>query len=128
MKWLIRTFFKIIRAILGPIMLFIDWLTTPRGVERNPDEQQKIDAITANMALYQFRTCPFCIKVRRSIKRQSLNIKMMDAQHNQQHREELLKGGGKIKVPCLKIVDETGNTRWLYESNDIIQYLQEKVA
>jgi len=128
MKWLIRTFFKTLRAIIGPIMLLGDWITTPRGIKRGDDEQKQIDAITANMTLYQFKTCPFCIKVRRSIKRQSLNIALLDAQHNQEHREQLMQGGGKIKVPCLKVVDEKGNTNWLYESNQIIDYLQGKAA
>jgi len=128
MKWLIRAFFKTIRAIIGPLMLFGDWLTTPRGIQRSENAQQQLDALTANMTLYQFKTCPFCIKVRRSIKRQSLNIKLLDAQHDSKHREQLLKGGGQIKVPCLKVVDDEGNTNWLYESNDIIGYLQATAA
>ena len=109
-------------------MLFGDWLTTPRGIERSDNEQQQIDTITANMTLYQFKTCPFCIKVRRSIKRQSLNIEHRDAQHNNEHREQLMQGGGQIKVPCLKVVDDEGNTNWLYESNQIISYLQATAA
>ena len=88
MKWLIRAFFKTLRAIIGPLMLLGDWLTTPRGIKRSDSAQQQIDAITANMTLYQFKTCPFCIKVRRSIKRQSLNIEFLDAQHNTRHREQ----------------------------------------
>ena len=128
MKRLIRAFFKTIRAIIGPIMLLGDWITTPRGVERSDSAQQQIDAITANMTLYQFKTCPFCIKVRRSIKRQSLNIEHLDAQHNNEHREQLMQGGGQIKVPCLKVVDDEGNTNWLYESNQIISYLRATAA
>jgi len=128
MKWLIRAFFKTLRAIIGPIMLFGDWITTPRGIKRSEAEQQQLDALTENMSLYQFKTCPFCIKVRRAIKRQSLNIELLDAQHNPQHREQLKQGGGQIKVPCLKVVDDEGNTNWLYESNDIISYLQASAA
>ena len=128
MKWLIRGFFKALRAVLGPIILFFDWLTTPRGVQRSQDEQQKLDAITANMRLYQFKTCPFCIKVRRAIKRQSLNITCLDAQHDPHHRQALLEGGGKIKVPCLKIIDDQGKANWLYESNEIIRYLEDRAA
>jgi len=124
MKWLIRAFFKTIRAVIGPLILLGDWLTTPRGIQRSDDDQQQIDALTANMTLYQFKTCPFCIKVRRAIKRQSLNITTLDAQHNNQHREQLLQGGGQIQVPCLKVIDDEGNTNWLYESNQIIGYLQ----
>lgn len=128
MKWLIRLFFRTIRRIIGPIMLLIDKLTTPKGVKRPDAEQQQIDKMTENMTLYQFKTCPFCIKVRREIKRQSLNIEFRDAQHNQEHRNQLLEGGGQVKVPCLKIHDDNGSETWLYESNKIIDYLQQKVA
>lgn len=128
MKWLIRTFFKTIRLIIGPIILFLDKITTPRGVKRPQDEQQKIDNEVRNLLLYQFKTCPFCIKVKRNNKRLSLKIETRDAQHNQTHREELLQGGGLIKVPCLKIIDDKGNDSWMYESDDIMQYLQDRFA
>ena len=128
MKWLIRLFFRTVRRIIGPIMLLIDKLTTPKGIQRPDAEQQQINEITKNMALYQFKTCPFCMKVRREIKRQSLNIELRDAQHNQQHRTQLLEGGGQVKVPCLKINNEQGQESWLYESDKIIDYLKQKVA
>lgn len=128
MKWVFKIFFKTIRLIIGPIILFIDWITTPKGIKRSQTEQQKVDDDVSKMILYQFNTCPFCIKVKRNNKRLSLKIENRDAQHNPVHREELLQGGGKIKVPCLKIIDEKGNDNWLYESNDILQYLQERFA
>ena len=82
----------------------------------------------ANLKLYQFKTCPFCIKVKRNNKRLSLKIETRDAQHNSTHREELLQGGGQVKVPCLKITDDKGNQSWMYESNEIMQYLQGRFA
>lgn len=36
---------------------------------------------------------------------------------------ELLVGGGRATVPCLRIEDDGGAVRWLYESEDIIEYL-----
>ena len=39
-----------------------------------------------------------------------------------EHATALLKGGGKTQVPCLRI-DEGKSVRWLYESNDIITYI-----
>lgn len=128
MKWLIRMFFRTVRRIIGPIMLLLDKLTTPRGVKRAAEEQEKMDAKTSQLALYQFKTCPFCMKVRREIKRQSLVIELRDAQHNNEHREQLLSGGGQVKVPCLKIKKEDGNVHWLYESDDVIKYLRKLVA
>lgn len=128
MKWLIRFFFRTVRRIIGPIMLLIDKLTSPKGIERPAAKQEQLDQLTRNMALYQFKTCPFCMKVRREIKRQSLNIELRDAQYDQQHRQQLLNGGGKIKVPCLQVVNKEGNHTWLYESKDVIHYLRQLVA
>ncbi|MDZ7804575.1 glutathione S-transferase N-terminal domain-containing protein [Thiohalophilus sp.] len=128
MKWLIRYFFKGLRALLGPFMLLGDKLTTPRSIKRSAQEQQQVDEQTRKLALYQFRTCPFCIKVRRAAKRLSLDIEKRDALGNPAHRQELLKGGGEIKVPCLRITEDDGQVRWLYESDDIIDYLQQRFA
>lgn len=128
MKWFFKIFFKTIRLIMGPIILFLDKITTPRGIKRPLDEQQIIDQQAYNLVLYQFKTCPFCIKVKRHNKRLSLNIETRDAQHNPIHREELLQGGGLIKVPCLKIIDDKGNDNWMYESDEIVQYLQDRFA
>lgn len=128
MKLFFKIFFKTLRFFLEPFILLWDKLTPPKGVERSEQEQNDVDQRTKNLLLYQFNSCPFCIKVRRQIKRQSLNIQLLDAQHNQQHRDELLNGGGEIKVPCLKITDETDKVTWLYESDDIIQYLQDEFS
>jgi glutaredoxin len=128
MKWFIRLFFKTLRAILGPILLFGDWITTPKGMDRPAEQQNLVDTETQNLIMYEFKTCPFCIKTRRAIKRLSLNIERRDTQHNPEYRQELLEGGGKIKVPCLRIVDDKGADTWMYESDDIIHYLQERFA
>ena len=128
MKLFFKIFFKTLRLIIGPIILFIDKITTPKGIKRPEEEQQKIDHEVTNLVLYQFKTCPFCIKVKRNNKRLSLNIETRDAQHNPTYREELLQGGGQIKVPCLKIVDEKGKDSWMYESDDILQYLKDRFA
>ena len=126
MKWLMRIFFKTVRAVLGPFILLFDKLTTPRGIQRDPQQQQAIDRETRALTLYQFATCPFCIKVRRAMARLSLNIEKRDAQFDPRSREELLQGGGQLKVPCLKITEADGQARWMYESDDIIGYLHKR--
>ncbi len=124
MKIFFKIFFKTLRFILEPFILLWDKLSVPKGIERSEEDQAEVDKRTELLAMYQFNSCPFCIKVRRQMKRQSLNIALLDAQHNQQHRDELLAGGGQVKVPCLKITDSAGDIQWLYESNDIIAYLE----
>jgi len=125
MRFIIRYFFKGVQAIVGPILLATDWLTTPRGIKRDPDEQQRIDRQTEKLVMYQFFSCPFCIKTRRAIKRLSLNIETRDALRDAPSRQQLLQGGGEIQVPCLRITREDNSVEWLYESNDIIKYLEE---
>ena len=81
MKTFIRFFFRSLRTVLGPVMLLKETLTRPKGVSRPPATQQKVDQQCRSLVLYQFQTCPFCIKVRQEISRLSLNIKRIDAQH-----------------------------------------------
>lgn len=128
MKLFFRYFFRTIRIILGPFMLLNELLTKPKGIQRAADAQQQVDEESKNLALYQFNTCPFCIKVRREITRLSLNIEKYDALNDQTARAELAQGGGQIKVPCLRITDASGKHTWMYESGDIITYLRERFA
>lgn len=116
---------KIIRWVLGRFILLLDFIFTPRGVKRPQEQQAQLDQQTIGLSLYQYAACPFCVKVRRSMKRNSLKVETRDAKRNP-HREELLNGGGKIKVPCLKIEEENGQVSWLYESTDIISYLERR--
>lgn len=128
MKFVIRMFFRFVRILLYPFMLLWEFVTTPRGMVRSAAAQQKVNEACRNLALYQFKTCPFCIKVRREIIRLSLPVELRDAQKNLQNRAELAQGGGQIKVPCLQIRDESGNVQWMYESAAIIQYLHQRFA
>jgi glutaredoxin len=128
MKLIIRLFFRTLRIVLIPAVLLWEKLTTPQGVVRSAEAQQRVDEQTRSLALYQFKTCPFCIKVRREIARMSLNIELRDAQHDEKHRADLLQGGGSLQVPCLKIIDDQGKAQWLYESGDINAYLHKRFA
>ena len=114
----------IIRLILGRLILFGNWLFAPRGVKRLPEQQENINKQTALLQLYQYEACPFCVKVRRAMKRQSLNIATRDVKRSDTARSELLAGGGKLKVPCLRIQDGERGHQWMYESKDIINYLE----
>lgn len=118
----------VIRKFIGALILFFDKLFSPTGIERDAQKQQEIDDKTEKMSLYQFQACPFCVKVRRQIKRLSLNIKLCDAKNDEQCRQELLKNGGKVKVPCLKIEQDNGEITWMYESSDINQYLEKQFS
>lgn len=119
---------RIVRGFIGALILFFNWLFTPSSIKRSADLQTAVDQQTAKLTLYEFKACPFCVKVRRAMKRQALTIETRDAKRCEQSREQLLQGGGMVKVPCLKIEDEDGTARWMYESSVIIDYLQGRFA
>jgi len=118
---------KFIRWFLGRIILLLNFVFSPRGVKRSQEEQNTVNESAKNYALYQFEACPFCVKVRRSMKRQSVKFDIRDAKNNEQHRSELEAGGGRVKVPCLRI-EKDGKTEWMYESSDIVTYLEKEFA
>lgn len=123
-----RLVFKLIRIILTPFMLIAEKLTTPKGINRDSEAQAQVDADCSQLALYEFKACPFCIRVRKEMAQLSLNVVKYDALDNSTHRQALKAGGGRIKVPCLRISHDNGEVQWLYESNDIIAYLQQRFA
>lgn len=113
---------KALREGLGRLIVFVDFVTRPKQIERSPEEQRAVEDAAQSMALYQFHACPFCVRTRRAIYRLRLPIELRDAKNDPSHREALRAGGGKIMVPCLRI-EEQGQTAWMYESADIIAYL-----
>ncbi|MGE4532825.1 glutaredoxin family protein [Halomonas sp.] len=126
MRPLIRLFFRGLRLVLAPVVLIAEKLSTPRAVERDAQAQAEVDRACEDLALYQFRTCPFCVKVRKEIARLGLPIEVRDAQLDPDHRRELAEGGGRVKVPCLRIASNDGEVEWLYESDAINAWLKRR--
>ena len=75
--------------------------------------------------LYQYDTCPFCARVRYFLEAEGIDIPMKDTMRDPVAFRELLMGGGRATVPCLRIGNAAGAVHWLYESNDIVEYLAE---
>ena len=128
MKKIIRTFFKFVRIVLGPVMLIKEKLTRPQGITRTQAAQTLVDQDCKNLALFHYKTCPFCMKVRHEMVRLSLDIQYIDAQPAGADRDTLSREGGLTKVPCLRITDTAGKSQWLYDSGKIIGYLQGRFA
>jgi len=117
---------KFIRWVIGKLILSLDFITRPKPILREYHDQIKIDSITSNFSLYQFNACPFCVKVRRKIRSLSLNIELRDAKGNFKFKEELMKKGGRYKVPCLRIDCDNEEIKWIYGSDDINELLESK--
>jgi len=118
---------KALREGLGRLIVFFSFILSPKQIKRSENEQAEIAKQAKKYSIYQFYACPFCVKTRRAMYRLNLPIEYKDAQNNKQHRADLLAGGGEIKVPCLRI-DEEGESKWMYESSDIIKYLESKFS
>ena len=118
---------KLIRWFVGRLILFINRITLPTPILRKNIEQEKINVKTKNLTVYQFEACPFCVKVRRFIRKNSLKINIKDAKNNKTFKTELVNEGGKHKVPCLRIDKINSKTEWLYESTEIIKFLEKEL-
>jgi len=118
--------FRLLRWPLGQIVIFLDWFSRPQPPAHSPQHQEKLDAETSTLKLYQFKQCPFCVRTRRSIRRLGLNIETRDARNVAQWKNELIDQGGKYQVPSLRIENGDKSVEWIYESKDIIQYLDQR--
>ncbi|MEP7703529.1 glutathione S-transferase N-terminal domain-containing protein [Paraglaciecola sp. 25GB23A] len=118
---------NLVRNLLGSIIALIDLITRPRKLKRSVEAQQQVEIALKNMALYQFFACPFCIKTRRALHRLNLPMEKRNATKDSAFRNELEQQGGKIQVPCLRI-NEEGKETWLYESGEIIRYLEQRFS
>lgn len=112
----------IIRWLLGRIILTFNFIFSPSSPKLTDEQIKLLAEKTAHLSLYQLPSCPFCVKVRRAMKRQGIQLVLRNINQNN-YREELINQGGKRTVPCLRIEHDSDTTEWLYESSDIIKYL-----
>lgn len=92
--------------------------STPRGPK----------IMVENMALYYYPSCPFCRTVLSQVKRLNLDLELRNIHQLDQHKADLIAGGGRKTVPCLRIDKTEGDTQWMYESMDIIDFLKSKFS
>lgn len=116
---------SLVRWPIGRLILLVNFVFSPTSPKRSSEEQAKFDDKTKNLSLYQLPSCPFCVKVRRTMKREGLNIELRNINQKNDYREELISEGGKRTVPCLRIEKTDGQVQWLYESSDVIAHLQQ---
>lgn len=115
----------LIRNLLGGIIAFFDVITRGPKLKRTAEAQQQVEKDLQGLVLYQFFACPFCIKTRRAMHKMNLPIQKRNASKGSPYRDELLHGGGQIKTPCLRI-ETAGEFTWMYESSEIIEYMQKR--
>ena len=59
--------------------------------------------------------------------RRSIQIELKDAKTDLAIKEELIREGGKHKVPCLRIAKGNKEVQWLYSSDEICRFLDAKL-
>ncbi len=73
--------------------------------------------------LYYFPSCPYCQYVLHALENLPIKVTLKNIMENFDFRNELMLGGGKTQVPCLRVLDDASE-EWMYESRDIVEFLQ----
>ena len=116
---------RLIRYLLGRIILWNEKRTAPIPLSRATNLQEALDKITSEWVLYEFNACPYCVKVRQEIRRLNMNIMRVDAKRDAEQKKTLIEIGGRYQVPCLTYPTQDGVV-WLYESDAIITFLKKQ--
>ena len=95
------------------------WLN--RLMKRGKKDKRQVEGL----ALYQFDSCPFCMRVRMTMRSLGIDFEMRDTRHNGDYAEEVAAATGRATVPVLRI-QEGDAVRWLPESADIVAYLRQR--
>lgn len=104
-------------------------MTREPKMKNTSSNRQTNNSSSVKASLYHYQACPFCALTRKAIKHleketKKAVVEQRDIVKQPKFRKELIQGGGKPQVPCLKIEDSSGAVQWLYESREIIKYLQ----
>ena len=71
--------------------------------------------------LFVGTACPHCRKVENFLEENNIELEIVNINEDRDAMMELIQKGGKRQVPCLFHDGE-----YLYESNDIIEFLKNK--
>lgn len=79
------------------------------------------------LALYYSPSCFYCLRVLDTVDDLGIHITQQNIHRDQSAYNALKQGGGKTQVPCLRI-DHGDSIQWLYESADIVTYIEQHVS
>ena len=65
------------------------------------------------------KSCPYCKKVLNYMKKNNIEVEMLEIKEDPKNQDDLIKLGGKDQVPMLLI-----DGKPLYESSDIIEWFK----
>jgi glutaredoxin 3 len=106
--------------VFSMMILLSSPVVVPR-INSHPFPSQKCTAQEKPvLVLYYTSYCPYSQKVLRYLQQIHKTIPMKNVQRSSEGRDELLKVGGKLQVPCLVV-----NGKAIYESDAIIDWLSQ---
>lgn len=120
-------------------MKLFEWITGNRQQKANPpqyplwdplwgNEKQIVlpsDELASRLTLYGHSTCVYCREVSDVIDQLGISIKIRNTFKYPEYKQDLVIGGGKTTIPCLRIAFQYGNELWLYDSASIIDFLEQ---
>ena len=95
-------------------------------IQRTAQDQARVVHACTRLTLYHAPGCPYCTRVRRTLRQLNLPIPLRNISADGAARRDLVRGGGSAQVPCLHIATDEAEERWLYESADIVAYLNRR--
>lgn len=75
-------------------------------------------------ALYYYDSCPYCQRVLQVLPSLKVAVEKCNVRNEPKWHQEKLAATGNTQVPCLKITEDDGAEQWMFESADIIRFLQ----
>lgn len=72
-----------------------------------------------DLKFYYMKSCPYCKKVLNYMKKNNIEVEMLEIKEDPKNQDDLIKLGGKDQVPMLLI-----DGKPLYESSDIIEWFK----
>ena len=120
----------LMRKSAGACSLLVEQISVKflaKPVCRSLPEQKKLDDRFKQFELYELKRCPDCSKLRRQLHKDQLNIETKNAEKYECYRNEILRGGGEVQFPCLKVNEKDGSQQWIYGSEAIYNRLQQEL-
>ena len=113
----------------GFFFMFADHWFKVKPLIRSNKEQSSLDRESRSIQLYFSKTCPASIKIKRRCQKLGLRVVEKDVERVNAYRNELIHGGGEVRVPCLRIEGRSNqDTRWMYNTTKIMQYLERRFS
>lgn len=117
----------VVNRVQGVCAMYADRWFKVKPVKRNQEEQVSLARESRRIHLYFCKSCINSIKIKRQCESLGLRVIEKDVKRISDYCNELLNGGGELRVPCLRIEGSNGKkARWLYGNDSISEYLERR--